>query len=233
MVLFWKGAIFRSQNMSRENILDPLTFEMPIRFRISIIKNDIHCSQYLLVFTRCSLLQIVKVWDSNFKQIILNKKKKRFMLNYTPFLYATLLQPMPGWYWQKIKQEISNTLRLKFCYFKIMGFVHPRYHQKITGTFWKIQKNKYVRLNEVIWLMTMKMRLKMENRSHRSDKNGPRPWHGHKYTKYKMWWWLHVLSHIWSSIHEKVKQYWGLVEKKVCLYKKCVFLQRTFLFITF
>ena len=24
--------------------------------------------------------------------------------------------------------------------------------------------------------MTIKMRLKMENRSHRSDKNGPRPW---------------------------------------------------------
>ena len=62
--------------MSPENTLDPLTFEMPIRFRFSVIEKDIHCSQYLLVFTRCSLLQIVKGWDSNFKQIILNQKKR-------------------------------------------------------------------------------------------------------------------------------------------------------------
>ena len=34
--------------------------------------------------------------------------------------------------------------------------------------------------------MTMKMRLKMENRSSRYDINGPRRGHGHKYTKYKI-----------------------------------------------
>ena len=34
--------------------------------------------------------------------------------------------------------------------------------------------------------MTMKMRLKMKNRSHRYDINGSTPWHGHKYAKYKM-----------------------------------------------
>ena len=34
--------------------------------------------------------------------------------------------------------------------------------------------------------MAMKMRLKMKNRSHIYDINGPRPGHGHKYTKYKM-----------------------------------------------
>ena len=28
------------------------------------------------------------------------------------------------------------------------------------------------------------------------------------------------LSNIWSSIHDKVKQHWGLVEKKVLLIKK-------------
>ena len=33
------------------------------------------------------------------------------------------------------------------------------------------------------------------------------------------------LSNIWSSIDEKVKQYWGLVEKKRCLYEKaCIVL---------
>ena len=28
------------------------------------------------------------------------------------------------------------------------------------------------------------------------------------------------LGNIWSSIYEKVKQYWGWTEKKRCLYKK-------------
>ena len=32
------------------------------------------------------------------------------------------------------------------------------------------------------------------------------------------------LSNIWSSIHEQVKQNWGWVEKKRCLYKKNVYL---------
>ena len=34
--------------------------------------------------------------------------------------------------------------------------------------------------------MTMKMRLKMKNISHRYVKNRPKPRHDHKYTKYKM-----------------------------------------------
>ena len=34
--------------------------------------------------------------------------------------------------------------------------------------------------------MTMRMRLKMENRSHRYDRNRPSPKYGHKYTKYKL-----------------------------------------------
>ena len=32
--------------------------------------------------------------------------------------------------------------------------------------------------------MTIKIRLKMKNRSHRNDINRPRPTYGHKYTKY-------------------------------------------------
>ena len=34
--------------------------------------------------------------------------------------------------------------------------------------------------------MTMKLRLKMKNRSHRNDLNRPKPRYGRKYTKYKM-----------------------------------------------
>ena len=67
----------------------------------------------------------------------------------------------------------------------------------------------------------------MKNRSHRYD---IRPRHGHKYTKYKMR--LSImkdvsikqhLSNIWRSIHEKVKQHWGWVEKSVA-YKKAFIL---------
>ena len=58
------------------------------------------------------------------------------------------------------------------------------------------------------------MRLKMTKRLQRNDINRPRPRHGHKYTKYKIYLSMMVicitqhLSNIWSSIHEKVKQQW-------------------------
>ena len=68
----------------------------------------------------------------------------------------------------KIKQNLSNTLRLNFCYLKMIFFLHPHYHPKIIGVIQGYYtKIKYVCLNEVIRLMTMKMRLKMKNRSHR------------------------------------------------------------------
>ena len=67
----------------------------------------------------------------------------------------------------------------------------------------------------------MKTKVKMKNRSHRYDINGPWSRYGHKYTKYKMYLSImilacikHHLSNIWSSILEKVKQHWGWVEKK-------------------
>ena len=47
-------------------------------------------------------------------------------------------------------------------------------------------KIKSVCFNEAIWLMTMKMRLKIRNRSHIYNINGPRAKQGHKYTKYKI-----------------------------------------------
>ena len=68
------------------------------------------------------------------------------------------------------------------------------------------------------------MKMKMKKRSHKCDINRPRSRHRHKYSKYKkclimiMLTCIH-LSNIWSSIHEKVKQHWGWVEKSVA-YKK-------------
>ena len=46
-----------------------------------------------------------------------------------------------------------------------------------------VQKNKCICFN-VMWLMTMKMRLKKKNWWHNCDTNRSRPRHGHKYTKY-------------------------------------------------
>ena len=66
----------------------------------------------------------------------------------------------------------------------------------------------------------------MKNRSNRYDINRPRLKHDHKYTKYKTCLSIMMvicikqhLSNIWSSIHEKVKQHWGWVEKKALLIK--------------
>ena len=62
----------------------------------------------------------------------------------------------------------------------------------------------------------------MKERSHRYDINRPRPTNEHEHTKYKMCLSVMVMvicikehqNNIWSSIHEKVKQHWGWVEKK-------------------
>ena len=70
--------------------------------------------------------------------------------------------------------------------------------------------------------MTMKMRQKMKNGSHRCGISRPRPRHGHKHTKHKICLSIMMvisikqhLSNSWSSIHEKVKQHWGWVLKSV------------------
>ena len=69
-------------------------------------------------------------------------------------------------------------------------------------------KNKWVCINEVIWLTTIKMRLQLKNRSHRYGINRPRLRNGDKYAKYKMCLSTMMviclkqhLSNIWSSIH--------------------------------
>ena len=60
--------------------------------------------------------------------------------------------------------------------------------------------------------------MKMTNRY---NINRPRSRYGHKYSKCKKCLSMMILicikqhlSNIWSSIHEKVKQHWGWVEKK-------------------
>ena len=80
---------------------------------------------------------------------------------------------------------------------------------------------------DFIIMIIMKMKMKIKNRSHRYEINRPSSRHGCKYSKYKKCLSMMILicikqhlSKIWSSIHEKVKQHWGWVEKKRCLSKK-------------
>ena len=72
-----------------------------------------------------------------------------------------------------------------------------------------------------------KIKLKMEKRSQRYDIYRPRLEHGPKYTKYKMCLSIMMvicikqhLRNIWSSVHEKIKKYWGWVERIFLLIKK-------------
>ena len=72
-----------------------------------------------------------------------------------------------------------------------------------------------------------------KNRSHRYDINRLRSRHGLNYTKFKICLSIVMaicikqhLSNIWGSVHEKVKQHWGWVEKKRCIQKNaCIFLR--------
>ena len=67
--------------------------------------------------------------------------------------------------------------KLKFRYLKIIEILYPRYPSKI--------KNKRLCIHEIIRLIILKMKMKMENVSNRYDINRPRPRHGNKYSKYK------------------------------------------------
>ena len=113
---------------------------------------------------------------------------------------------------QKIKQMLSNTLRRNFCCMKIIHILHAKIIEHIIENK---KKNKCVWIHDIVRLIITKMKMKLRNRSHRYDINRPRSRHGPRYSKYKKC--LQHLSNIWSSIHEKVKQHWGLVEKKRCL----------------
>ena len=69
---------------------------------------------------------------------------------------------------KKIKQMLNRTLRLSFCYMKVIHILNSRYHPKIMRRFLKNrQKNKCVLIHEIIRLIIMKMKIKIKNRSHR------------------------------------------------------------------
>ena len=94
--------------------------------------------------------------------------------------------------WQKIKQMVSNTLRLNFCYLKIIDILHSRYHPTIIGHILKNkQKNKCVCINEIIRLIVIenenenKKQITYIRHKPRTRKNRPRSRHERKYGKCK------------------------------------------------
>ena len=71
------------------------------------------------------------------------------------------------------KLNVKQHPELELLLFEIICFIHPRYHPEIIGQILKNVRKKDICLNEVIWLMTMEIRLKMKRRSHRYDMNRP------------------------------------------------------------
>ena len=58
------------------------------------------------------------------------------------FKYTLLYKQQ--FYKQRSTKMVSNTLRLKFCYLKIVHVLHPRQHLKIIGQILKISKRTSV-----------------------------------------------------------------------------------------
>ena len=148
--------------------------------------------------------------------------KEHFILLHAFFISNNLISNTRLKLAKKIKQKLSNTLRLNVCHLKIIHFLHSCYHPKLCEMFKKCVKKKCVCFNDIIWLIIMKMRLKMKIGSHRYDINRTRPRHEHKYTKYEIC--LSMIMVIFNKKHlsnicwvnGKVKQHWGWVEKKCC-----------------
>ena len=66
---------------------------------------------------------------------------------------------------KKIKQMLSNTFRLNFCYLKIIHILHKCYHPKIIGRILKNkQQNMCISIHETIRLIIIKMKLNIKKR---------------------------------------------------------------------
>ena len=68
----------------------------------------------------------------------------------------------------KVKQILSNTLRLNFCYLKIFDILHLHYHLEIIGYFPNDKlKDKCICILETLRLIRLiMMKMKMKSRSH-------------------------------------------------------------------
>ena len=102
------------------------------------------------------------------------------------------------------------------CYYIVRGY-REKNGKYILQKVWKIT---VLYFNEIIWLIKMKVKTIMKNRSHWYGINRRRPRDRLKYTKYKRFVSIMKfictkkhLSDIWGSIHEKLKKHCGWVER--------------------
>ena len=92
---------------------------------------------------------------------------------------------------KQIKQMLNNTLRLNFCYYWHSSFTLLSKNNK---TYSKKKKKKMcVCICEIIYLIIVKMLMKLKNWSHRHDINSPRSRQIVNIRIVSAWWCLHVL----------------------------------------
>ena len=85
-----------------------------------------------------------KLLFENMKKFALQSK-----MDYTPFFISNTFISNPRLKLAKIKQMLSNTLWLNFCYLKIIHILYPRYHPKVMDIFYKIIKRTSICVHTV------------------------------------------------------------------------------------
>ena len=110
------------------------------------------------------------------------------------------------WNWQKINQMLSNTLRLNFCYLKIIYTIHPYCHPKIIVHILILknkQKNRCVCIQKIIRLV-IKMEMKMKNNHIETtwtDLNLDMATNIANTKSVSVWWWcLYVLTNTYATL---------------------------------
>ena len=73
-------------------------------------------------------MDLETVIDSKWTEII---HKKKSVAKIWLITQSTIYKQPHTEIGQKMKQMLSNTLRLNFCYLKIIHILHARYHRKI------------------------------------------------------------------------------------------------------
>ena len=87
-----------------------------------------------------NMLELSEMTEDAYESILF-WKNNLFMLPtdaasklYTRFFYKQHFYKQHQFkYGKKIKHKLSNTLRLNFCYLKIIPYLRPRYHPKMIG----------------------------------------------------------------------------------------------------
>ena len=94
---------------------------------------------------------------------------------------------MSGWNWQKNKGKAKQHPEVEFLLFENFLLCSPTLSFKNNRIYKKCAKYKCVYFNDVIRLMTIKVRLKMKNRLQRYNINRRKPIPRPKYTNYKLY----------------------------------------------